>query len=66
MTSVTADGLAGRSQLATGDTVVAVGDEPVANARELLAAFREQASEQEVVVLTVQRRDRRLKVQVRP
>lgn len=66
VTSVTADGLAGRSQLATGDTVVAVGDEPVANARELLAAFREQASEQEVVVLTVQRRDRRLKVQVRP
>ncbi|MGC6487490.1 MAG: M20/M25/M40 family metallo-hydrolase [Planctomycetota bacterium] len=64
--SVTPDGLAGRSDLRADDAVVAVGDEPVENARELLAAFRKQAGEQAVVTLTVRRRGDRLQVSVRP
>ena len=66
VTAVTADGLAGRSTLAVGDEVRSVGDEPVENARELLAAFRAQASEQDVVVLTVRRKGQRVQVSVRP
>ena len=66
ITSVTADGLAGRSKLAAGDKVVAVGDEPVTSARELLAEFRKQASEQDVVTLAVERRGQRVQIQVRP
>ena len=66
ITSVTADGLAGRSKLLAGDQVVAVGDEPVENARDLLAAFREQAGEQEVVTLIVQRDGGRVTLRVRP
>ena len=66
ITSVTADGLAGRSKLLAGDKVVAVGDEPVTSARELLAEFRKLASEQGVAVLAVERRGERVEIQVRP
>ena len=66
ITSVTADGLAGRSKLAAGDKIVAVGDAPVTSARELLAEFRKQASEQDVVALAVERRGDRVEIQVRP
>ena len=66
ISSVTADGLAGRSKLAAGDRVVAIGDEPVENARELLAAFRKAASAQDEVSVFVERGGERLEIRVRP
>ena len=64
--SVTEDGIAGRSKLQAGDQLVAVGDEPVDNARELLAEFRKAASDLEVVPLFVERDGKRLEIRVRP
>ncbi|MCK5941367.1 MAG: PDZ domain-containing protein, partial [Planctomycetes bacterium] len=64
--SVTEDGMAGRSKLQAGDTIVAVGDQKVGNARELLAEFRKQAEEDGEVVLSVQRGGDHLQIKVRP
>jgi hypothetical protein len=64
--AVTEDGVAGRSKLQAGDVFVAVGDEPVEDARELLAEFRRIAGEQEAVPVFVERGGARIEIQVRP
>ena len=64
--AVPPDGIAGKSDLKVGDIIVSVGEEPVADTRELLAEFRNAASEEEVVTLVVQRSSARVEVQLRP
>ncbi len=64
--AVTTDGVAGRGKLQAGDEVVAVGDEPVEDARELLAEFRSAVSDQEFVPVFVNRSGRRVELRLRP
>ena len=64
--AVTPDGIAGKSDLKVGDTIVNVGEEPVSDTRELLAEFRDAVSEEEVVTLVVERGSARVEVQLRP
>lgn len=64
--AVTADGVAGRGKLQAGDEVVAVGEEPVEDARELLAEFRSAVSDQEFVPVFVNRSGRRVELRLRP
>jgi len=66
VTSVTADGIAGRAKMAPGDQVVAIGDEPVENTNELLAALRSAAEKLEVVPVFVERDGKRIEIRVRP
>ena len=64
--SVTADGVAGRSKLMVGDRVVAIADEPVEDAPELLAELRALAADQEVVPVFVDRAGARVEIRMRP
>ncbi len=66
VTAVTEDGVAGKAKLQAGDVVVAVGEEPVEDARELLAEFRRIAGEQDAVPVFVERSGARIEIRVRP